>query len=424
MSKRKITNLDLKVKYTKEYLDNGGYKKINFVNILRSLMKVKTGADGKVDPETVDGTANAFMMVLLQKHFEPPFFSEKHSSEYISTLQKSLYFDQDNIDTTEQFDIIYEEYKNKQDTLFRGQREAKWRLYSKLQRVWISEKLGDKFQFADFLSSLIQFGLNNYGDKIRMNLDEVHDDSENDIAILGYLQHHGCPTSLMDWTFRFQNALYFGLDGLAPKQNATEIEDYFSVYYIEERYFEGSSIRNIMLEGLERLSAIQLEEIINQFAGEDETLRTEMHEKFKGRYLFDKSKYAGSGLIKHMTSIKHMVNFPITYFSDRDKDSGIIFSLNNCHNILNQQGVFTWNADPFKPLEMIGNEQFGQDKEEEEQINYRFCHCFNINKKLAGYIQERLELDGINRDFIYPTTDIDTQDAFNHCKATVNGSFK
>lgn len=415
MASREIKNLDLKVKYTKEYLDNGGYEKIHFIQLLKDLMKVKVNADGKVDAETVSASVNAFMMVLLDQHFEPPSFSETYSSEYISTLQKSLFFDQDNIDTPQQFDQVYEEFKETSNILYRGQREAKWRLYSKLQRFWINDELGKKNHFVGFLKKMIQMGLDTYSKNIRELLKEIHDDSENDIAVLGFLQHHGCPTPLLDWTFSFKNALYFGLDGLQPKQNQTEIEEYLSVYYIEEKYFEGSSMRQLMLDSLEAISNMQLEALINEIAGDNQQMKAEMTEKFRGRSLFDKSRFAGSGMIKHMTAIERMVIFPITYFSDRDKDSGIMFSLNNSQNILNQKGVFTWNAEPFKPLEMVGNEQFSKDKPNEEKVNYRFSRCFNFNKNLADHIKERLKADGITQEFIYPSININTQDIFTSC---------
>jgi hypothetical protein len=110
------------------------------------------------------------------------------------------------------------------------------------------------------------------------------------------------------------------------------------------------------------------------------------------------------------------MTFPITYFSDRDTESGIVFSINNSLNIQNQQGVFTWNAHPTKPLEMVGNEEYSANKEEEEKGDYRFCHCYNINKKLEQHIRARLEKDGITKDFIYPTTDLDTTNVFDLCK--------
>jgi hypothetical protein len=49
MSKREISNLELKLKVTHEYLDNGGYEKIWDIGLLEDLKKVKSGPDGKVD---------------------------------------------------------------------------------------------------------------------------------------------------------------------------------------------------------------------------------------------------------------------------------------------------------------------------------------------------------------------------------------
>src|SRR5690606_36687755 len=109
-----------------------------------------------------------------------------------------------------------------------------------------------------------------------------------------------------------------------------------------------------------------------------------------------------------MTKVEHLINFPIGYFSDRDKDTGILFSLNNSKNILNQQGVFTWNADPSKPIELVGDEQFKEGKDEEEAKDYSFCSCFNIHKSLEDHIRRKLEADGITRIFIYPPPDINT----------------
>ena len=82
---------------------------------------------------------------------------------------------------------------------------------------------------------------------------------------------------------------------------------------------------------------------------------------------------------------------------------------------MNQAGVFTWNAEPYKPLEMVGNEQYGGDKLNEEKGDYRFCQCFNINRNLADYIREKLGTDGITKESIYPTVNIDTNEIFTSC---------
>jgi hypothetical protein len=416
MPKRKISNLDLKIKLFIEYLENGGIEKIRFPALLEDLIKVKKGSNGKVNPDTVSPLVNSAMLAHLGSHLLPPFFQPEYISEYQSTLQKNNSFVQENIDTEEQFDKIYGEYTVKETTLFRGQREAKWRLYSKLQRLWVLEKLYEIEDYQTFLERLVELGKEAYSEPIQELLHANHADTTNSIAVLAYLQHHECPTPLLDWTYSFQNALYFALDGIEQNKGTIEIEDYSSVYFIEEEYFEGGSLRKVISDSLDTREEPELQRLIDLFSYGDDKRKKAMQEHFAGRKVFDRSKLNGSGLISHMTKIENLINFPIGYFSDRDQDSGILFSLNNSKNILNQQGVFTWNADPNKPVELVGDEQFKEGKKEDEVRDYSFCSCFNIHKKLESHIRKRLKDDGITKEFIYPTRDINTWETFEMCK--------
>jgi len=411
MTKREISNLELKIRLTKEYLRNGGTQQIYDAELL-DLLSIEFNK-GKADPNTVSSRANAFMLALLGSHMMPPPFHAEHISEYASTLQKANNFDQENIDTEEQFDKIYDKYKVKDDTLFRGQREAKWRLYSKIQRQWIIEKLFIREEsYQKLIERLVETGKTNYSPQIQELLSVQHIDSVNSISVLGYLQHHGCPTPLLDWTYKFQNALYFALDGVTPNTKTLEIEDYCSVYFIEEKHFEGGNLRTIIKEGLDTIEQPELFRLIAQIANGDEEKRIAMEKKFAGRKLFDHNRISGSGLISYMTKIENLINFPITYFCDKDANSGILFSLNNSKNILNQAGVFTWNSDPSKPLEMVGDEQFREDRSDEDTDGYKFCSCFNIHKKLLDHARKRLEADGITTEFIYPTPELSTWEVF------------
>jgi hypothetical protein len=414
MAKKEISNLELKIKLTTEHLNNGGIEKIWDADLLKDLAKVKKDVlTDETDPDTISTRVNAFMMALLASHMTPPFYHPEHISEYQSTLQKANSFSQENIDTTEQFDTIYEKYKDAKDILFRGQREAKWRLYSKLQRDWIAQKLFNEEQsYQQLIEKMISIGKAEFGPKISQLLDTYHIDTENTVSVLGYLQHHGCPTPFLDWTYIFQNALYFGLDQLTPNQGTIEIENYFSVYFIKEVHFAGGDWRGMIQEALDNIEQPKLMELIAKIAKDDAT-RKKMEEHFSGRKLFDKSRFAGSGLISRMVDLELLMKSSIGYFSDKDLDSGIIFSLNNSKNILNQAGVFTWNPDPYKPLEMIGEEEHISDGKENK--NYKFCRCFNINKKLLNHIKQKLKADGITEEFVYPTPEISTWDVFEKC---------
>lgn len=393
----------LKVQLTNEYLRSGGTQKIEDPYLLQDIIDFDESR-----PETTTSRMRAFMNLQLNIHSRPPFFSEQSVSEYKSLIQKSFCFDQYTIDTKEEFDKIYEKYKMSEDILFRGQREASWRLYNRLQRQWIIDKLYEKgYSYQELLSKFVIDGKADFEEMILRILDVHHIDVINNISVLGFLQHHGCPTPLLDWTYKFQTALYFGLDKLEENAGPREIDNYFSVYFINQKDMEGGGMRQVMDDSLNVLDEEHSAEMIAKYA-KDEAQRLEMTEHFKGRKIFDKDRIYGSGMIEYVTRVEHMVEFPLSFFSDKDANTGFIFSLNNSKNILNQSGVFVWNASPSKPLEVVAAELYFADNENANPNEYRFCECFNINKELAPYIEQILAEDGITKDFIYPTPDIDT----------------
>ena len=257
---------------------------------------------------------------------------------------------------------------------------------------------------------MVSEGRYNYNSKYLETIGEIHDDADNDIAVLGFLQHHGCPTPLLDWTYKFQNALYFGLDGLECNERKREIDDYFSVYFINDKSFENGGMRTLIYESVEKSQEFALKTMIKKVAKDEET-RISMEEHFKGRKVIDIKRINGSGMIAYMLKIKHMINMPTTYFGDVKPDD-IVFFINNSANIQNQAGVFTWNADPTKPFEMVVSEQSKISNNTTDEKEYILCECFNINKKLADYIRKRLLEDGIKSNIIYPTPDLNTLDVY------------
>lgn len=407
---RAKNEFDLKVQLTNEYLRSGGLEKIPDPDLVQDIIDFKPG-----DPQSHTGRLRAFMNVILHSNSIAPPATEDFQSTYSSILQKSLFFDQVQIDTEAEFDAVYQKYKGASGMLFRGQREASWRLYNKLQRSWVDDKLSAKgWTLKELLTGLADSGRHVFEAVILELLEQHNIDVLNDLAVLGFLQHHGCPTPLMDWTYSFGNALYFGLDHLQQNNGMKEIDDYFSVYHIEENYMAGMRqlMEEIFLEqGKEAASAVIAD------IAKDKSQQQEMEEHFKGRSFFDLERVFGSGLIAHLTKAEHLVGFDLMFFSDKDAESGFIFSLNNSHNIRNQKGVFVLNASTYKPLEVAGQESYVKDFPQEDIDNYRFCECLNINKKLAPYIYGKLADDGINKDYIYPTLDLDSWDIYNNCLA-------
>ncbi|MBK0404088.1 FRG domain-containing protein [Adhaeribacter sp. BT258] len=413
---REISNLELKIQLTNEYLRTGGVEKIFDDELLQDLQNVRFDLHGKAIEQTITPRLNAFMLAILGSHTLPPLETENHISEYDSFVQKSSFFDQHKIDTKKEVDELIEKYKDSKSILFRGQREAKWRLYSSLQRFWVWDKMGkSNEEYSAFLKNIIAGGRKEFETEISKILKEIHIDSLNDISTLGFLQHHDCPTPLLDWTYNFKTALFFGVDGLQRNDSPKEIDKYFSIYFIDEKHFESAGMRTLLSDSLQKISEDLKNELISQIA-KNEKQRIEMTNRFKERSFFDKDKLTGSGLINHMTKIEHMVNIPISYFSDRDIDSGIAFSLTNSENIKKQDGVFTWNAHFSKPLEVMGNEQYSEAKLESEPVDYRFSECFNVNKDLSDYIMQKLADEGISTETMYPDNHINAKHIYDHNK--------
>ena len=397
-------NLDLKIQILQEYLENGGVNKIPDPLLIQDIIDVKKDHFGNVIPESVTSRLNTFMMILLQSRCSPPFFDLNSISEYEHILQKRNFFSIDQVDTESEFDILYESLKDVTGYLFRGQSEAKWRLYSSLQRSWLSSELpNNEIEYKAFLQDMIDRGSRVYSNEIEEILGMSNEDTINDLSVMGFLQHHGCPTPLLDWTYNFRVALFFAIDRINTNPSKKEIENYFSVYHIEEEHFEGGNVRNIIAGSLERISLLEKERILKILCGQDMVKYQQMKAVFESRSIFDPARYYGSGLIKHLTKLTHMLDTGYGYYSDRDLSSGIIFSMSNNQNIKNQDGVFTFDASPSLPLEMQAYEYSKEDYNSEDNKNYYFCDCININKSLVPYIREKLNNDGITNSLIYPS---------------------
>lgn len=403
-------NLELKAQLTNEYLRTGGLEKIDDVHLLDDIINFRQDAiTGKVNADTVTPRLNSFMLAILGIHTMPPILHQENISEYLSFLQKKIFFDQIKIDKEEQIDELLKKYNTSDNILFRGQREAKWRLYSSLQRFWVWDKFEkDQNSYIEFLKIITKKGKDDYSEDIRKILSEFHIDSLNDLAVLGFLQHHNCPSPLLDWTYNFENALFFGIDGLQNPESVVEIDNYFSIYFTDESNFGKGGMNRIISESIVNIGQQMLLNTISEIADSPE-MEKEMIEKFGDRDFFDKDKLTGSGLITKLTEIDSLSNIAVTYFSDKDITNGIAFSLSNSGNIRKQNGVFTWNNSFDKPLEVVGLEQYIEENGKKNIDDYRFCECYNINKKLEPYIREKLEKRGINSSTIYPDKDFDSK---------------
>jgi len=408
------STLASRIKLFADWLNNGGVKTIWSKQLLEDLIAVEFDEDGNADESTVSSVVRSAMLAYEGTQLTPPSYSIDYMTEYQTLLQKSLFFDQINIETKDDFDEIFETYKNSKDLLFRGVSEAKWRIYSALQRYWINERLDLKTDYESFLKALIENAKKQNGNVLLKYFTKNGISPKNDIAILSFLQHYGCPTPLVDWTSNFKNSLYFATENIAVSNQGREIEQYFSVYFIEEKNLIEIGLTGLVEKGIDDILPHVKDTIIEN--GKRDNISEEEIQKFFAR---DRLKSAAKmihqkSLIDFLANIERLMNFPLTYFSDWNEDTDIQFSLNNSMNIINQAGVFVWNSHPHKPIEQIGNELYGKD----ENIIYRFSKCYNINKNLAAYIKDKIQAEGINKDYIYPNPELIAKKTFEETRGS------
>lgn len=404
------SNLNSRIKIFADWLNNGGVETIWSKDLLEDLIKVKFDTNGNVVEKSVSSLVRAAILAYEGTQLTAPMPSKEYMTEYQTTLQKSLFFDQINIETEEDFDEIFEENINAKNILYRGVSEAKWRLYSSLQRVWLGDKIYEKdIDYGTFIKRLIT-NAKTQQREILVNFFKKNGISpNNDIAVLSFLQHYGSPTPLIDWTNSFINSLYFATFKIQNNsEDVREIEHYFSVYHIKEEYLTSSSLVNFVENGISEMQEHVKKSVVKN--GKKEGINeNEMNKFFSNDRLELTTKMLHQKkLVDHITKIDRLMTFPLTYFSDNNEENDIQFSLNNNMNIINQKGVFIWNSDPVKPIEEVGNEQI----EEKEQEIYRFSKCYNINKKLEEYIKGKLIEYGIDENFIYPKPELIAKKSF------------
>jgi hypothetical protein len=397
---------DLKLQLANEFLRNGGTEGIYDVGLLQDLIDFN-----RHDEITHTSRLKAFINAIFMMNITPPpVLLDNNMNEYKSFVQKDIFFDQIKIDTEEQINELFDRYKDTKDYIFRGQREAAWRLYNTIQRSWIFNKYEGKHDYVSTLKKMAEVCLKNHKEDIKNIIEKSHVDTFNDLALLGFLQHHGCPTPLLDWTSNFYNALFFATDGVIENTAVKEIADYVSIYFLHNENIEPGGAASVIDYALKEESKDIKSKLIAMVA-KDEKQRLEMEEHFKDRDFFDRTKIEGSGLVSHMCKIENMVSIPtgIMYYRDNFDYEGIAFSLLNSENIKAQHGAFIWNSSSFKPLEVVAFEAF---EKESGSGSYKFCECYNINKKLVPYIHKKLIDLGIKKEIIYPDEEIDTKNIF------------
>jgi hypothetical protein len=379
-----------------EFSFNNG-SSLNSLRIIKEFLKVKHN-NGIVRIETVSSMIKAMMNAYIPMNLENHFTNTDYVINYLTLLQKDLYFNQQIINTEQEVDDLFDELLTLKNHLFRGLSEAKYALYSTLQREWINKKLFLKYStYEEYLVKLVETARNIDNGILQKYLTKTGFIAKNDLSILSFLQHYGCPTPLIDWSYNFKVALYFATANKREPTVNKYIDKYFSLYFLDQKYFDEISINRDVYKSIDNnkdflksnmargFKSINMEISVNNI--DDETIKRLALQNVVPFQIMEFSK------------ITNMMNLPTSYLSERHDEFPLPNYLQNSLHIMSQEGVFTWNNDAFLPFEAAVKRDNSKSK---DHVNNKIAGCVNINKNLKEYIIKKLKQSSLNKNTIYP----------------------
>lgn len=117
------------------------------------------------------------------------------------------------------------------DWSFRGVKSAKYKLLASLQRKWIEQGLDNAgLQYHELVREFVDAARRlqaRYDDRVPAELKEV--EPWNELGLLSYLEHYGCPTPLLNFTADIRVALFFAIQPPSHKEKSA-LDEYSTIY--------------------------------------------------------------------------------------------------------------------------------------------------------------------------------------------------
>lgn len=273
---------------------------------------------------------------------------------YRALQEKSQYFIKRNLrfdNLKDLLDLLKEfSSSDNQDFLFRGQPEAKFMLYSSLQRYWVERKLEKYYgSYRELIDNLIE-NSRKWNSGLILRYLKNSGWNETEMSILSIMQHYGVPTPLLDFTCDVHKSLFFAISNIDLSPPVSEIEKYFSIYYI-----------------------------------------------------YKDNPVLGLGEKKSSGPQKSDLNLAMKSGISLIDNTNEAYRIQNNLNILNQEGAFIFNSSPVDPLEKRYFKHVSRLKRiSGKELPREIGGCMNINKKLSGELREFLQEKGIDRYSMFP----------------------
>ncbi len=239
---------------------------------------------------------------------------------YKSFDEKSEHFQLKIIDTIEQLNETIDNFKLSKG-IYRGISSSSYKIYTSLQRQIIENNLRGKFKIEDYIKNFRNH-------ELLKNYFKFFNIVPSKLSIYSYLQHYRAPTPFLDFTKSFEKALYFAIEkfDLANYNSDKSINDYFSIFYIDNSNLDTLSIPQV-IEGLKKLKKHSIEALSHY---ED---------------------YTEEAMLSHIDNMFH-INTCEVFLIDNDEKFYDIYNTYNNIRIIAQKGLFIHNDFPDIALEV------------------------------------------------------------------------
>lgn len=315
-----------------------------------------------------------------------------------STLQeKASNFKQTKVDSYKDWEAVYQKLSSS-GGIFRGIDNSAYKIYTSLQRQILLNDLVGKFSLHKYIDNFRKNDLlRNYLQTFKI--------SPSKLSIYSYLQHYGAPTPYLDFTYNLDKALYFAIEKIdsSTVENSDSIEDYFSIFHIEEPDLE----------------LLQIPEVIKSLKDV---------KKYHIEALSHYEDYSTDLMITHIDTIFSINTCNVFLIENQEEFHDIYNTFNNIR-IIAQEGLFVYNDYHDKPLEIALKEFFieatmylpspwdemdtpqareinaeyevslKRNREFQKRLNGNIIHSYEIHKSLKDEILKNFHL---KKEDIYP----------------------